>query len=320
MKWKELVRDYLTFSRKERIGLLVTLAVIIGVWLFPRLAAPVKSQPDSFDSSWIVAAKKLQTREENRDGDSETKDEGLNEMLFDKSSNDYSDKPKGELFYFDPNSLTVDGWKKLGIREKTITTIQKYVSKGGQFLKPDDLLKIYGIRSYEFARLKPYIRIETTNIKKDFIEKARDNFKKEIFSNKNPKYNLVEINSSDTSAFIALPGIGSKLAARIITFRDKLGGFYSTDQIAETYGLPDSTFQKIKPFLKLDNASLKKININTATKDELKSHPYLRWTLANAIVEYRNQHGNYATPEDLKKISMVTEEIFAKIKPYVITE
>jgi DNA uptake protein ComE-like DNA-binding protein len=41
----------------------------------------------------------------------------------------------------------------------------------------------------------------------------------------------VDINSADTSAFIALPGIGSKLAARIVNFRDKLGGFYSIEQV-----------------------------------------------------------------------------------------
>ena len=44
----------------------------------------------------------------------------------------------------------------------------------------------------------------------------------------------VDINTADTTAFISLPGIGSKLAARIVNFRDKLGGFYSIDQVGET--------------------------------------------------------------------------------------
>ena len=119
-------------------------------------------------------------------------------------------------------------------------------------------------------------------------------------------------------AFIALPGIGNKLALRIVNFRDKLGGFYSIDQIGETYGLPDSVFRKIKPFLKLETNLVKKININTATKDEMKSHPYIKWNLANAIVEYRNQHGNFSSLEDLKKISLITTEVFDKIKFYLV--
>jgi competence ComEA-like helix-hairpin-helix protein len=140
--------------------------------------------------------------------------------------------------------------------------------------------------------------------------------KKEQFS-KNQANNFIDVNSADTAAFIALPGIGSKLASRIINFRDKLGGFYSIDQIGEIYGLPDSTFQKIKPYLKLEKIELKKININTATKDEMKSHPYIKWALANAIVEYRNQHGNFSSLEDLKKISLITDELFNKLEHYL---
>jgi competence protein ComEA len=97
-----------------------------------------------------------------------------------------------------------------------------------------------------------------------------------------------------------------------------LGGFYSVDQIAEIYGLPDSSFKKIKPFLKLESTPFKKFNINTASKDEMKSHPYIKWNLANAIVEYRNQHGNFSSLGDLKNISLITPEVFDKIKFYLV--
>jgi competence ComEA-like helix-hairpin-helix protein len=122
---------------------------------------------------------------------------------------------------------------------------------------------------------------------------------------------------ADTSAFIALPGIGSKLANRIINFRDRLGGFYTIDQVAETFALPDSTFQKVKPGLVLTTATVKKININTATADEMKLHPYIRYNLAAAIVQYRTQHGNFQSVADIKKIMMVTEEIYNKLAPYL---
>ncbi|HET7897749.1 MAG TPA: helix-hairpin-helix domain-containing protein, partial [Flavisolibacter sp.] len=127
----------------------------------------------------------------------------------------------------------------------------------------------------------------------------------------------ININEADTSAFIALPGIGSKLSARIISFREKLGGFYSVEQIGETYGLPDSTFQKIRGRLVVDGDGIRKINVNTATKDELKSHPYIRWNLANAIVEYRNQHGSFKNLEELKNIALVDDAVFQKISPYL---
>ncbi|HEY4876127.1 MAG TPA: helix-hairpin-helix domain-containing protein [Puia sp.] len=62
---------------------------------------------------------------------------------------------------------------------------------------------------------------------------------------KGKTYSTIDINAADTSAFSTLPGIGSKLSNRIITFRERLGGFYSTNQVAEIYGLSDSTFLKI---------------------------------------------------------------------------
>jgi competence ComEA-like helix-hairpin-helix protein len=122
---------------------------------------------------------------------------------------------------------------------------------------------------------------------------------------------------ADTTAFIALSGIGSRLAERIIRFREKLGGFYSIDQIGEVYGLADSVFQKLKPFLQLAPFTIKKININTATIDDLKSHPYIKYGIANNIIAYRNQHGPFLNKEDIKKIMTITDEVYNKIYPYL---
>ena len=45
-----------------------------------------------------------------------------------KKRYDYHTKPEGELFAFDPNILDAAGWKKLGLRDKTINTIQNFIS------------------------------------------------------------------------------------------------------------------------------------------------------------------------------------------------
>ena len=90
--------------------------------------------------------------------------------------------------------------------------------------------------------------------------------------------------------------------------------------MAETFALPDSTFQQIKSRLILTVPLVKKININTATIDELKIHPYIRYNLANAIIQYRTQHGNFSVASDIKKMMMVTEEIYNKLMPYLSVE
>ncbi|MER3497826.1 MAG: DNA-binding protein [Chitinophagaceae bacterium] len=311
MTWKQIVKDYLNFSRRERIGVVIIAIVIILVWLSPRLLqfskAP-KAVPG--DTAWMAAVQELEKTNNSQLTEADNDPQNINELAYEKS-----EAPKHiQLFEFDPNQLPAEAWKTLGIKERTVRTIQNYLAKGGRFYKPEDLKKIYGLHEEDFNRLKPYIRIENreNKIVVNTSSEKQNKQTKPVY-----KTTILDINTADTTAFIALPGIGSKLAARIVNFRDKLGGFYSIDQIAETYGLPDSTFQKIKSYLQIKNTEVKKININTATKDELKLHPYIKWNLANAIVEYRNQHGNYATLEDLKKISIITAADFEKIRFYL---
>jgi competence ComEA-like helix-hairpin-helix protein len=315
MNWKQLVKDYFFFTRKERIGLSIILILVLAIWISPRLISSGNTKAVTLDTSWISEAKKLQHQQQISQRNSKQDEEEPDEFVYDKPVNEHPVHLEQELFYFDPNSLPQEGWKKLGIREKTITTIQKYLSKGGHFYQKEDLKKIYGFQIDDYKRLEPYVKINDVN--HVFNHRSTESKQKKESQTSSSRNNAIDINTADTSEFIALPGIGAKLASRIIGFREKLGGFYSIDQISEIYGLRDSTFQKIKPLLRLDEVTVRKFNINTATKDELKSHPYIKWNLANAIVEYRNQHGNFSSLEDLKKISVITDDAFNKMKNYL---
>ncbi len=239
-------------------------------------------------------------------------------------SNDYSLQPgkkietiKSEVFYFDPNTATRNEWQRLGIKDKTIETIQKYLAKGGKFYKAEDIKKIWGLHPSDVQRLTPYVSIKNTS--KEYAAYEKKEYPKTESSYASKKIQIVDINLADTSGYIALPGIGSKLSQRIIAFRNRLGGFYSVNQVGETYLLPDSTFQIIKSYLILGTTEVRKININAASVDEMKAHPYLRYNLANAIFQYRQQHGNFNSVEGIKKIMLISEEIFNKVSPYLST-
>lgn len=85
----------------------------------------------------------------------------------------------------------------------------------------------------------------------------------------------------------------------------------------EVYGFRTGLLDSIRPYLTLDPSKVIKLPLNTATIDQLKIHPYLRYKLANAIVNYRTQHGNYKSIDDLKNILIMTDEVFEKIKSYI---
>lgn len=315
MKLSEGLKEYFQFSRRDRIAAIVLVVLIIAVFISPRLfSRNTAHQPNNTDTAWSAALRRLEIKDSSGYEKQTAASDEINGAEYDAPNKSYYPSIKPQLFYFDPNTLSADQWRKLGIREKTIHTIQNYLSKGGHFRKAEDLKKIYGLYADEYERLAPYINIAAEEpVKNNFIEEPKP--VKPFISS--PRYNVIDINAADTAAFIALPGIGSKLSARIVNFRDKLGGFYSINQVGETYGLPDSTFQKIKAFLKLENNSVRKININTATVEELKAHPYIRYALANPIVAYRKEHGPFSKIEDLKKVMAVTEEVYNRIYPYL---
>ena len=329
MKWKTIVEDYFTFSKPQRRSILLAVSLII-ICLTVRFSYSyffsVKTVP--VDSAFLQQAERL-TRPDttqknypysrhNYTGNEE--DAGYREPYRNNPSKTYT--AKGELFPFDPNTLNADGWHRLGLRDKTIATIQNYLSKGGKFRRPEDIKRIYGLFPDQAERLLPYVRIAEESSEtpaKDYVK--REYVKKEAYTPyKSAAPVMIDINLADTAAFIALPGIGSKLAGRIVNFRERLGGFYSIDQVGETYGLPDSVFQKIKGRLAAGNAELRKININTADATLLKANPYIKWNVANAIVQYRSQHGQYTSVDDLKKIAIIDEPLFAKLHPYLTVE
>jgi competence ComEA-like helix-hairpin-helix protein len=312
MKWEQFIRDYLQFTQKERIGVLTILFLVFVIIFLPKMVSrKTSSEHIDADTAWISAVKQLEIKE--HDPGSQQGDNNKT-YQFDHPKNN-SRQPV--LFFFDPNTLDDGGWNKLGLPEKTIHTIRNYLGKGGRFNKVEDLKKVYGLRVDDYLKLEPFVRIETngTNTARSLAEIGERER-----GNKPHSFQAVDINTADTSAFISLPGIGSKLALRIINFRDKLGGFYSVNQVGEVYGLADSIFQKIKQYLIPGNTAIKKINVNTATIDELKAHPYIRYAIAGPIISYRNEHGPFSKIEEIKKVMAVTNDIYDKLAPYLVTE
>lgn len=61
----------------------------------------------------------------------------------------------------------------------------------------------------------------------------------------------------------------------------------------------------------------KTININIATQDELMTITGIGEAKANAIIEYRKEHGKFDTIEDIMNVSGIGESLFAKIKNYI---
>lgn len=307
------IKNFLTFTKKDRRSILLLLLAIAFVFGAVKYVYPLVVKVDAVDEAVFIAASDSLLVKQIDDSKTNSNDYSTDNGYATYTKKNYERSFTGTMFYFDPNTLDAAGWQRLGIKDKTIASMQKYIAKGGRFREPDDLRKVWGLRDDEKERLIPYVRIVTqvqpayTN---NYTPSEKKPYEKKVIA-------PVDINAGDSSAFDALPGIGGGYSRRIINFRNRLGGFYKVEQIAETFGLPDSVFQKIKPLLKISGNDVKKININTAKEEELKAHPYIRWQLAKVISEYKKQHGDFKSLQDLKKIMVIDEATYNKISPYL---
>lgn len=306
-------RHFLAFTKKERRGIFALLALLVCIYCTARFVYPHFTEPEPVGQQYLAEAERKFASRANYPRDSNYRNtnayqtKGYQRSGYLKENEDLTKA----LFNFDPNTISEAQWISLGAKPRTAASIQKYLSKGGKFRKPVDILKIWGLSDELKARLLPFVVIAEGG--RQTADKRAQFEKRELFSK--PAI-LVDVNTADTLAFDGLRGIGAGYARRIVKFRDKLGGFYSVDQVAETFGLPDSVFQKIKPQLRI-SGEVKKININTASEDELKAHPYIRWQLAKTIAAFRKQHGAFISGTDLLKIGSIDEIAVKKLLPYL---
>jgi competence ComEA-like helix-hairpin-helix protein len=177
---------------------------------------------------------------------------------------------------------------------------------------------MYSISDRKFQQLEPYIRIAPARAQARVYAKSySETNSKKIYPSKTQSIKVVELNTADSTQLETLRGIGPALSARIVKYRNRLGGFYKKEQLLDVYGLDSVKFEELKNQVSVDPVTVQKINVNTATFDEMKKHPYLSYKQMNAIIQYRKQHGVYRSVEDLREIAIINEEILRKIEPYL---
>ncbi|MFM7725264.1 MAG: ComEA family DNA-binding protein, partial [Flavobacteriales bacterium] len=128
---------------------------------------------------------------------------------------------------------------------------------------------------------------------------------------------MVELNAADTLELCALPAIGPFLARKIVEYREKLGGYFSTDQLLEVYRLTPGKLDTIRPYLVIDTSLVRRIDVNTVSLDALLKHPYLSRSQARGLLAYREKHGPFSQLADLTKCLLIDEITFEKMRDYV---
>jgi len=161
---------------------------------------------------------------------------------------------------------------------------------------------------------KPKLKYRNKTTKNEFISKKPFYAKKQREKKVIP---ILDLNHADSADLTLLKGIGPIIASRIIKYGRKLGGWYSTAQLSEVYGIDSSLLKQVQSYTTCDTTRLKKININDADYKTLINHPYLRKNIAGDILKFKKYNGKINSLNELISNNIISEDLALKIKPYL---
>ena len=209
-------------------------------------------------------------------------------------------------FIFDPNTASSSTLMSLGFSAKLASTLENYRAKGGFIQSGKDLYKIWGMPPLLAERLAPFVR----TISKSIQNKAWLSAKGPVYAAAAP----IDINTATVNEFEALRGIGPVLAARIVGFREKQGGFVRVQDLLLVYGVKDSLLLTLSPYLRLEESRVPRSNFNQASVLQLVQKAGLQPVVAQAVVRWRQQNGAFATFDELENFEGLSAASMAALK------
>jgi competence protein ComEA len=327
--WRWL-RRYFGFSRVETRGFVLLVLLLLGVAVLPLLLRPA-------DPVYLPAADQQQLNGWAKElaGRMAATDSVERQRYAERRSSyggaaRYPQVAQVKLSPFDPNALTATDWEARGVPHFVAGRIVNYGQKAGGFKAKAQVQRIYGLPDSVYQRLAPFMQLpDELPGRTGYV--VADGGKAPFgtasgpsrFARKPAHLQPFDLNLADTTQLQQIKGIGRGRAKWIVLRRNELGGYVDEAQLADVFVLrdvPDLVDSLRKYTFVAPGFAPRPVNINSATFDELWTHPYVGKPLARLIVAFRKQHGPYKSPEDLRQIKILKEESFLKLRPYVRCE
>ncbi|MDD3722048.1 MAG: helix-hairpin-helix domain-containing protein [Lutibacter sp.] len=217
-----------------------------------------------------------------------------------------------KIYPFNPNYITDFKGHQLGMSVGEIDKLIAFRAQGEFINSSKQFQKITGINDSLLAKISPYFKFP------DWVTSEK-NTEKQNSNNKIDKSIVKkDINSASEEDLRIVNGIGEKLAKRIIDYRTKLQGFSFNDQVFEVWALDKEVANKVLRYFEVINQpTIKKINVNTATFKEVLAIVYIDYELTKKIFNYKDEVAEIQSIEELKKIEGFPLEKFNRITLYL---
>jgi len=286
------LKDYFTFSRRERSGIIILMAIML-ILVIANIMMPLVIDNQEYNYS-----------------DYETELSNFENSVNSGESKKENEYKVSRLFMFNPNTVNESDLTELGLDKRVVRNIIKYRDRGGCFYRKEDLLKIYGIDTPAYKRLAPFIYLETGGLRNLSAEESNNDSTVNV-------HKPININRADVSLLTDSLGVDRTLSERIIKYRYLLGGFSDKDQFDEIYGITSGQSVYLAENVFIDTALIRKININNANEQVLSRHPYINDYYARAIVRYRKFSGEVIKINELLINNILPEKIYMRLRSYL---
>lgn len=280
---KKFFSLYFSYSKRETQGIIVLLFLILILKSIPYFF------PEKIEVNWSDLELVMDSIE-------------ISDKKFKKKDKTQQIEKKYFNFPFNPNSLSKDSLKLLNLSNYQINTILFYRKNNWQFLSEKYFYEKLKIDINQQKNLNPIFSFNKKMERKSFVEKERK---------------LIELNTADSTELIGLKGIGPKYASRIIRYRNRLGGFYSIEQLREVFGMEESVFIDLKKNTIVDKKLIRTFNLTLEGLDAKVVHPYFQKGEKWKIINYIKQRGGRISKIELSDIIGLDSTTIRKINPYI---
>jgi len=290
------MKDYFSFTRGEKRGTVVFIALIIFLIIANFSVVLLKKNTHADFSEFEEAIKEF---EEARDLKKET---------------NFQSKLSIQFFDFNPNTISDNEWLQLGFKQWQIKTINNYKAKGGNWKTKNDVAKIYGLEKSHFEQLKPFILLPEEIDKKD-----KSYPKKKTID---IKYFQFDPNTISKEEWKQL-GFKDWQIKTIFKYKSNGGSWKSRSDVKKIYGLSETNYSKLEHYILLPDTTekkeylttkkdySKKIDVNTADAKELTNLKGIYSEKYSAIIiKHRDQLGGFISKEQLKDVWNMTPETY----------
>ncbi|NKI33414.1 ComEA family DNA-binding protein [Croceivirga thetidis] len=283
------MKPHLKFDNQERSGiffLLLLIIMLIGAYFGLKFFAHNRESSFRFDEK--------------------------TQLKIDSLKSAINEKDSTRIFPFNPNYISDYKGYTLGLSPDEIDRLHSFRVQKKFVNSAQEFQEVTRVSDSLLGTISPYFKFP------DWVNSKDERTIKRVEKDSEISVGVSDLNSATIKDLKEINGIGDVLSARIVKFRNRLGGFLVNEQLYDVYGLERGVENKVLNNYKVLNPpKIKRININTASVEELSSLVYISRELAQNIVSYRNRQGNFTNLDDLLNISGYPQNKNERIKLYL---